>query len=159
MSNIEGKITAAKVIPPRKDFPKPAHISSKSIYAQAAKNPQKFWAEQAKNLVWFKPWKKVLEWKAPYSKWFVGGKLNAAYNCLDRFLGTPTQNKAAIIWEGEPGDSRTLTYKQPHSEGCKFSNGLKGLGVKKGDRVIVYMPMIPELAITVLACARIGAVH
>ncbi|OGR87823.1 MAG: acetate--CoA ligase, partial [Elusimicrobia bacterium RIFCSPLOWO2_01_FULL_60_11] len=148
-----------KIIPPHKDFTRQANMNSKSIYAQAAKDPQKFWAEQAKNLVWSKPWKKVLEWKAPHAKWFTGGKLNASVNCLDRFLGTPTQNKAAIIWEGEPGDSRTLTYRQLHAEVCKFANVLKGLGVKKGDRVIVYMPMVPELAVTLLSCARIGAVH
>ncbi len=159
MNNIEGKVESRKAIQPPKKFVKQANITSKKIYEKAAKNPPAFWAEQAKHLSWFKPWKKVLQWKAPYAKWFVGGKINAAYNCLDRFLGTPTQNKAAIIWEGEPGDSRTLTYHQLHAEVCKFANVLKGLGVKKGDRVIVYMPMVPELAITLLSCARIGAVH
>ncbi|MDP6547254.1 MAG: AMP-binding protein, partial [Phycisphaerae bacterium] len=111
---------------------------------------------------WFAPWKKTLQWKPPFAKWFVGGKLNVSYNCLDRHLEGENawrRNKAAIIWEGEPGDSRTLTYGELHREVCKFANVLKGLGVKKGDRVCLYMPMVPELAIAMLACTRIGAPH
>ncbi len=146
-------------IKPDKRFAAQANLSSKNIYSQADKNPQKFWSDAAKSLHWFKPWKKVLEWKAPYAKWFVGGKLNVSYNCLDRFMGTPVQNKAALIWEGEPGDSRTLTYRQLFREVCQFANALKKLGAKKGDRVIIYMPMVPEGAVAMLACARIGAVH
>ena len=102
----------------------------------------------------------VLDWSnAPHAKWFVGGKINASYNCLDRHLDGPRQNKAAIIWEGEPGDTRTLTYQQLHREVCKFANVLKSLGIQKGDRVTIYMPMMPEAAIAMLACARIGATH
>ena len=116
-------------------------------------------------MIWFKPWTKVLEWKEPFAKWFVGGQLNVSYNCLDRHLGTPTANKAALIWEGEPaapgkpGEERTLTYKQLHHEVCRFANVLKRNGIKKGDRVLIYLPMVPEAAIAMLACARIGAVH
>lgn len=106
---------------------------------------------------WFQPWEKVLDWQPPFAQWFVGGKLNIAYNCLDRHLSTWRRNKAALIWEGEPGDSRTLTYAQLHREVCQFANVLKQLGVQKGDCVGIYMPMIPEAAIAMLACARIGA--
>ena len=114
------------------------------------------------NVTWFTPWKKVLDWKPPFAKWFVGGKLNVSYNCLDRHLEGENawrRNKAAIIWEGEPGDTRVLTYGELHREVCKFANVLKARGVKKGDRVALYMPMIPELAIAILACTRIGAPH
>ncbi|MBI3013380.1 MAG: AMP-binding protein, partial [Elusimicrobia bacterium] len=157
--NSGGLFENSQIIQPKPSFTKQANLADKKIYSRARKNLEKFWAEQAKSLVWFKPWKKVLEWKPPYAKWFVGGKINVCYNCVDRFLGTPTQNKAAIIWEGEPGDTQTLTYRQLYTEVCKFANVLKKLGVKKGDRVILYMPMIPELAIALLSCARIGAVH
>ncbi len=156
---IDALLKDDRLFKPPKAFTAGAHIKDQSTYMKAEKNPQAFWAEQAKKLHWFKPWKRVLEWDAPNAKWFVGGKLNAAYNCLDRFIGTPTQNKAAILWEGEPGDTQTLTYKQLHREVCKFGNVLKNLGVKKGDRVIIYMPMVPEIVIAVLSCARIGAVH
>src|SRR5262249_55501333 len=115
--------------------------------------------EQAKSLAWARPWSKVLEWNEPFAKWFVGGQLNVSANCLDRHLTGPRRNKAAIVWEGEPGDSRTLTYEQLHREVCKFANVLKGQGIKAGDRVTIYMPMVPELAIAMLACARIGATH
>ena len=157
--NIDAVIDHSHVFKPHKDFTAKAVVRDKAVYALARKDPEKFWARQAKRLHWFKPWDKVLDWNPPYPKWFVNGKLNASYNCLDRFLNTPTQNKAAIIWEGEPGDSRTLTYRQLYTETCKFANVLKSLGVKKGDRVAVYMPMIPELPIALLACARIGAIH
>src|SRR5262249_46036026 len=110
-------------------------------------------------LHWFRKWKKVLQWNPPFAKWFVGGTLNISYNCLDRHLTGWRKNKAALIWEGEPGESRTLTYQQLHREVCRFANVLKSLGVEKGDRVAIYMPMIPELAIAMLACARIGAAH
>ena len=129
----------------------------------ARKNPERFWAKMAKeHISWFTPWKKVLDWKPPFAKWFVGGKLNVSYNCLDRHLegeNSWRRNKAAIIWEGEPGDSRVITYAELHREVCQFANVMKGLGVKKGDRVALYMPMIPELAIAMLACTRIGATH
>jgi acetyl-CoA synthetase len=162
--------TEKRVFPPPKEFSKAAHIKSltqyRKLYNESIKSPEKFWGKQAKNeLVWFKPWKKVLQWKEPFAKWFVGGQLNVSYNCLDRHLGTATANKAAIIWEGEPaaagkaGEERTITYKQLHREVCLFGNVLKRNGVKKGDRVLIYLPMVPEAAIAMLACARIGAVH
>ena len=159
-----------RVFPPAKSFSAKAHVKSmaeyRKLYNESIKAPEKFWGKQAKNeLVWFTPWKKVLQWKAPFAKWFVGGKLNVSYNCLDRHLNTPTANKAAIIWEGEPagagipGEERTLTYKQLHREVCRFANVLKCNGCKKGDRVIIYLPMVPEAAIAMLACARIGVIH
>ena len=130
------------------------------VYAKAKADPAAFWAELAQQeLDWFEPWKTVLDWQPPMAKWFTGGKLNISHNCLDRHLTTWRKNKAALIWEGEPGDSRTLTYAQLHREVCQMSNVLKDLGVEKGDRVGIYMPMIPEAAIAMLACARIGAPH
>jgi len=138
----------------------------RQLYNESIRSPEKFWARQAKQeLVWFKPWKKVLQWKEPFAQWFAGGQLNVSYNCLDRHLDTPVANKAALIWEGEPaaagkpGEERTLTYRQLHREVCLFANVLKRQGLKKGDRVLIYLPMVPEAAIAMLACARIGAVH
>ncbi|HIE64320.1 MAG: acetate--CoA ligase [Nitrospira sp.] len=152
-----------RLFKPNKEFSRQAHIKSlreyERLYRKADKDPETFWGELAKELHWFKPWKKVLQWKPPFAKWFVGGKINVAYNCLDRHLEGWRKNKAAIIWEGEPGDSRTLTYQDLHREVCKFANVMKQEGVVKGDRVAIYMPMIPELAIAMLACARIGATH
>src|SRR6266702_2045183 len=159
-----------RVFKPRKEFAETAHISSlaqyRKLYNQSVKAPEKFWANQARNeLVWFKPWKKVLQWKEPFAKWFVGGRLNVSYNCLDKWLDTPTANRAALIWEGEPatdgkpGEERVLTYKQLYREVCRFANVLKRNGIGKGDRIIIYLPMVPEAAIAMLACARIGAVH
>ena len=144
-------------------LPRTASVKSfeeyERLYAEAAADPEAFWAKQAEDLHWFKKWDTVLEWNEPFAKWFVGGKLNISYNCLDRHLDTWRKNKAAIIWEGEPGDVRTLTYLQLHRQVSKFANVLKKLGVVKGDRVALYMPLIPELAIAMLACARIGATH
>ena len=168
--NITSFSNETRVFPPSKEFSKRAHIKSLAHYHKLHKEsiqaPERFWAKQAKNeLVWFAPWKKVLQWKAPDAKWFVGGKLNVSHNCLDRWLNTPTANKAAIIWEGEPatdgkpGEERVLTYRQLHREVCRFANVLKRNGIKKGDRIIIYLPMIPEAAIAMLACTRIGAVH
>ena len=159
-----------RVFKPAKDFSARAHIKSfaqyKKLYNESIKSPDKFWGREAKNeLVWFKPWKKVLDWKPPFAKWFVGGQLNVSHNCLDKWLGTATANKAAIIWEGEPaapgkpGEERTLTYKQLHHEVCLFANVLKKHGIKKGDRVLIYLPMVVEAAVAMLACTRIGAVH
>jgi acetyl-CoA synthetase len=147
-----------------RDFQAQANIGSfaryRKLYAESVNAPEKFWAEQAaEHLLWRSKWKKVLQWKAPHAKWFVGGKLNVAENCLDRHLGTPRENKAAIVFEGEPGDQRTLTYKQLHQEVCRCANALESLGLRKGDRVAIYMPMVPEAAVAMLACARIGAVH
>jgi len=132
----------------------------KSLHRESVQNPNKFWGRMAKQeLAWFQEPKKVLEWKVPFAKWFGGGRLNLSHNCLDRHLDGPRRHKAAIVFEGEPGDVRVLTYQQLHDEVCRFAHALKGEGVKKGDRVMIYLPMVPEAAIAMLACARIGAVH
>src|ERR1700693_172809 len=162
--DIESTLKEKRVFKPSAAFSKSAHIKSlkayQSLYKESVKNPEKFWAKLAKEeLEWFSPWKTVLKWKEPFAQWFVGGKLNISSNCLDRHVKTWRKNKAAIIWEGEPGDSRTLTYQDLYREVCKFANVLKSIGIKKGDRVAIYMPMIPELAIAMLGCARIGATH
>ncbi|HTB96499.1 MAG TPA: acetate--CoA ligase [Terracidiphilus sp.] len=152
-----------RVFPPPPEFSQKAHIKSleeyETLYKQSIEDPEKFWSGVAQELHWFKPWDKVLEWNLPSAKWFVGGKLNLSYNCLDRHLEGPRAGKTAIIWEGEPGEIRRLTYAELHAEVQKFANALKALGIKKGDRIAVYMGMTPELAIALLACARIGAVH
>ncbi len=148
-----------RVFRPDRAFRRRAHVRDLAVYARARRNPEAFWASCAREIVWFKPWKKVLSWNPPHARWFTGGRLNASFNCLDRHLGTAVRNRAAILWEGEPGDERTLTYAQLHRETCRFANVLKELGVRRGDRVTLYMPLIPELAIAMLACARIGAVH
>ena len=157
-------MSETELFPPPKAFSKRAHIKSRkeyeAIYRQSVKNPSKFWAEKAKQLHWFKKWKRVFRYtKKPFVKWFEGGKINVSYNCLDRHLSTARKNKAALIWEGEPGDSRTYTYQELHLEVCRFSNVLKKHRIKKGDRVCIYLPMIPQLAIAMLACTRIGAIH
>jgi acetyl-CoA synthetase len=169
-TSIESVLQENRVFHPPKEFVKQAKLKSlaqyRKLYRESIASPDKFWAKQAKNeLIWFKPWKKVLQWKEPFAQWFTGGKLNVTFNCLDRHLGTATANKAALIWEGEPatpgkaGEERTLTYKQLHHEVCRFANVLKRQGVGPGDRVLIYLPMVPEAAISMLACARIGAVH
>jgi acetyl-CoA synthetase len=147
-----------KFVPP-KEFAKRANANRASLYKEAARNPVTYWERWARELHWFKPWKTVLQWKLPYAKWFVGGKLNVSYNCLDRYIDTSRRTKAALIWEGEPGDSRTYTYWDLYREVNRFAAALKKHGVKKGDRVTIYMPMVPELPIAMLACARIGAPH
>jgi acetyl-CoA synthetase len=161
--DIQSVLHETRSFPPPAEFTRQANISSEAQYQQmwerAKDDPAGFWGELAQNLHWFKKWDHVLQGQMPDTKWFVGGKINASYNCLDRHLTTWRKNKAAIIWEGEPGDSRTLTYQDLHREVCKFANVLKKLGVTTGDRVTLYMPMIPELAIAMLACARIGATH
>jgi len=163
MSNIESHLVEKRVFKPAKEFSKKAHIGSlaeyKKLYAESIKSPEKFWGKQASLLTWQQKWSKVLEWKSPFAKWFVGGKLNVSENCIDRHLTGPRRNKAAIIWEGEPGEKRTITYQQLHREVCVFANILKRNGAKKGDRVLLYLPHIPEAAIAMLACARIGAIH
>jgi acetyl-CoA synthetase len=154
---------AGRTFKPSAAFVKQAHVKSlaeyRKLYAESIKSPQKFWARMAKELHWFKPWKKLLEWNEPFAKWFIGGQINLSYNCLDRHLDGPRRNKAAIIWEGEPGEERVLTYTDLHREVCRFANVLKRNGIVKGDRIIIYMPMVPEAAIAMLACARIGATH
>jgi acetyl-CoA synthetase len=161
--NIESHLVEKRVFKPPRNFSRTARIKSlgqyRKMYRESMRQPAKFWAREAGELVWRAKWKKVLEWKAPFGKWFVGGKLNISENCLDRHLTGPRRNKASIIWEGEPGDRRTLTYQQLHRDVCRFANVLKRNKIKKGDRVIIYLPNIPEAAIAMLACARIGAVH
>jgi len=156
---IEALLQEDRSFAPSGEFRRKALINDPSIYDKAAKDPESFWAGFAKELEWITPWSKVLEWKAPDAKWFVGGKINISANCLDRHVRTARRNQAAFIWEGEPGDRRTLTYFDLYRQVCQFANVLKSLGVKKGDRVALYLPLIPELAISMLACARIGAVH
>jgi acetyl-CoA synthetase len=155
-----------RTFPPSKEFSSRAHIKSlaeyKKLYEKSINDPDAFWGEQAQNLEWFKKWDKVLDYSFGdnlYIKWFQGGKINVAVNCLDRHLNTAKKNKVALLWEGEPGDTRKYTYQELYEEVCKFANVLKKKGVKKGDRVTIYMPMIPELPIALLACARIGAIH
>ena len=168
--NITSMLNEHRVFPPSKDFSAKAHIKSlahyRKLYQESIKSPDKFWGRMAKQeLTWMKPFKKVLQWKLPFAKWFLGGQLNVSANCLDRWLDTSVANKAAIIWEGEPaadgqpGEERTYTYRQLHREVCRFANVLKRNGIKKGDRIIIYLPMVPEAAIAMLACTRIGAVH
>ncbi len=165
--DIDSTLRENRVFPPPADFSAKAHIKSleeyEALYKQSIEDPEKFWAGVARELHWFKPWDKVLEWNLPWAKWFVGGKMNLSYNCLDRHIDGHAlggrANKTALIWEGEPGEIRRLTYAELHTEAQKFANALKSLGIKKGDRVAVYMGMTPELAIALLACARIGAVH
>jgi len=160
---IESVLNENRVFPPPPEFASNALLSNADEYEQlladAAADPVSFWADQAEHLDWFKKWDTVLEWNEPHAKWFVGGTLNISYNCLDRHLSTWRKNKAAIIWEGEPGEIKTLTYQQLHSEVCRFANILKKLGVVSGDRVALYMPLVPALAVAMLACARIGATH
>jgi len=154
----------SRVFKPSAEFKAQANLGSeaayKRLYAESVNSPARFWGRQAKDfLTWRKPFSQTLQWKPPHAKWFTGGMLNAAENCLDRHLGTARENKAAIIFEGEPGDVRTLTYKQLHREVCKFANVLESLGLRKGDRAAIYMPMVPEAAVAMLACARLGVVH
>jgi len=162
-SGIDSVLKEGRVFKPHEGFSEAAHIKNiaqyERIYREASEDPEKFWGRIAGELHWFKPWDKVLEWDAPWAKWFSGGLINLSYNCLDRHVGTWRKNKAALIWEGEPGEVRTLTYQQLLREVCKCANVLKGLGVTKGDRVAIYMGMTPELPIAMLACARIGATH
>lgn len=161
---IESILHENRLFQPSAEFSQKAQIKSlqdyEQLYERAKANPEAFWAELAEQeLHWFQKWDQVLDWQPPFAKWFVNGKINISYNCIDRHLTTWRRNKAALIWEGEPGDSRTLTYAQLHREVCQFANVLKQLGVRKGDVVGIYMPMIPEAAIAMLACARIGAPH
>jgi hypothetical protein len=153
----------ARLFPPPAEFAAKSRIKSlaeyEAMWREAAGDIEKFWSSLAGELHWFEPFTKTLEWNEPFAKWFVGGKTNASYNCLDAHLSTARRNKAAIIWEGEPGEERTLTYQQLHREVCKFATVLKSLGLKKGDVASLYMPLVPELAIAMLACARIGVVH
>jgi acetyl-CoA synthetase len=161
--NIESVLKEKRVFKPSVKFAKMARIGSlkkfQKLYKASLKNPDKFWSKAAEELAWFKRWKQVCVWKPPFAQWFVGGKTNASYNCLDRHIEAGLRNKAALIFEGEPGDVTTLTYGQLHREVCLLANVLKRHGVKSGDRVMIYLPMIPEAVVAMLACSRIGAPH
>ena len=156
---IETLLQEGRRFAPPDSFREKATIRDESVYREAAEDREGFWARMAGELEWMKPWSKVLEWEPPHARWFVGGKLNVSVNCVDRHVRTWRRNKAALIWEGEPGDTRTLTYWDLYREVNRFANVLKKLGVGKGDRVAIYLPMIPELPIAMLACTRVGAVH
>jgi len=148
-----------RTFPPPPEFRARAAVSDEKLYEEAARDPEAFWAKFAAELEWSRRWDRILEWQPPHAKWFVGGTLNASVNCVDRHVRGARRNKAALVWEGEPGDRRTLTYHDLYREVSRFANVMKSLGIKKGDRVSIYLPLIPELAIAMLACARIGAVH
>lgn len=169
-AGIESVLREERVFRPAREFSARAHIKSmaqyRRMYRESIAAPERFWGRHARNeLVWFKPWKRVLQWKEPVARWFDGGQLNVSVNCLDRHLDGAIGNQAAIIWEGEPdsvskpGEERVITYRQLHREVCRFANVLKRNGVQKGDRVLIYLPMVPEAAVAMLACARIGAIH
>jgi acetyl-CoA synthetase len=158
-TEIDDLLREDRTFPPPADFRARAAVSDESLYAEAARDPDAFWAKFAGELEWSRRWDRVLDWQPPHAKWFVGGTLNASVNCIDRHVRGARRNKAALIWEGEPGDRRTLTYHDLYREVSKFANVMKSLGIRKGDRVSIYLPLIPELAIAMLACARIGAVH
>ena len=155
---IEALLQERRTFEPPKEFVEQANADDAAIYDHAAKDPDAWWASQAKRLHWFEKWDRVMEWNAPFHKWFIGGKINAAYNCLDRHLDE-YGDRVAYHWVGEPGEKRTVTYRDLYEETCRLANALKELGVKKGDRVAIYLPMIPELPAAMLACARIGAAH
>ncbi|HEY5441242.1 MAG TPA: acetate--CoA ligase [Gemmatimonadaceae bacterium] len=159
MSDIDVLLQEHRKFEPDAAFRAAAIVSSPDIYAKAAADPEAYWAEQAATLEWSTPWTQVLDWKPPHARWFLNGKLNASVNCLDRHIRTARRNKAALVFEGEPGDRRTLTYWDLYVAVNQFANVLKSLGVRKGDRVAIYLPLIPEVAIAMLACARVGAIH
>ena len=159
MSEIDALLQENRRFPPSDAWRSTAVANDPGVYERAARDPEGFWAALARELEWMKPWDTVLKWDPPYAQWFAGGKLNASVNCIDRHVRTARRNKAALIWEGEPGDRRTLTYWDLYREVNAFANVLKSLGVTRGDRVALYLPLIPELAIAMLACARIGAIH
>jgi acetyl-CoA synthetase len=161
--SITSVLQETRVFPPPPEFAGKAHIASiaqyESLWNRAKDDPEGFWGEHAGVITWHKTWDKVLDWQPPFAKWFVGGTLNASYNCIDRHCAGPNKNKAAIVWEGEPGERRVLRYQDLLRDVCKFANVLKGLGVQRGDVVAIYMPLVPELIVALLACARIGAPH
>jgi len=161
--NISG-MAQPNVYPPAAEFASRAHVRSmedyRELYRRAAEKPEEFWGELAeRELEWFEKWSYVFEWNPPFAKWFVGGKINASYNCVDRHLATHRKNKVAILWEGEPGDQRLISYQELHRLVCRFANVLKSRGLKAGDRAIIYMGMVPEMPVALLACARLGIVH
>src|SRR5256885_1179795 len=159
IDRIETLLDEQRSFPPPEGFRKQAHVSDPGVYEKAKKDREGYWAGWGRRLEWSNPWNKVLEWKPPHAKWFLGGKLNASANCLDRHVTAGRGNKVALIGEGEPGEGRRITYRELLGDVNKFGNVLKGLGVRRGDRVAIYLPMVPEVAVAMLACARIGAVH
>src|ERR1051325_7483438 len=157
-------MSTANFFPPPPEFTAQAHVKGmegyRELYRRASERPEEFWAELAENeLFWFQKWSHVFEWNPPFAKWFAGGKTNISYNCLDRHLTTHRKNKVALLWEGEPGDQRQISYQELHRLVCRFANVLKGRGLKAGDRAIIYMGMVPELPVALLACARLGITH
>src|SRR5438067_9884182 len=159
-SGIDSYLLEDRTFPPPDGFVAKALVQDRAMYERAETDPEGFWADQARELIdWYDQWETVLEWKLPFAKWFIGGTLNVSYNCLDRHVAAGRGDRVAYHWEGEPGDARTLTYAQLLDEVQRFANVLKGLGVQRGDRVAIYMPMIPELPVAMLACTRIGAPH
>src|SRR4051812_46533050 len=157
---IEDYLVEDRSFPPPPGFAEQALVTGPAMYDEAAADPESFWARQAADLVtWSKDWHTVCDWQLPFAQWFLGGELNVAYNCLDRHVEAGRGDKVAFHWEGEPGDTRTITYRDLLEEVSRFANVLKGLGVERGDRVAIYMPMVPELPIAMLACTRIGVAH
>jgi len=156
---LETLLDEQRTFAPPAAFRAAAHVKDRAPYERAQRDREAYWADWARQLEWIRPWDRVLEWNPPHAKWFVGGRLNVSANCLDRHLRGGKADTVALIWEGEPGEVRRLTYRELHGQVCRFANVLKGLGVRKGDRVAIYMPMVPEVAVAMLACARIGAVH
>jgi acetyl-CoA synthetase len=159
MTEIDALLQENRSFPPPPDFVANSVLASADIYAEAAADPEQYWAHQAAQLEWMRTWDKVLEWTPPHAKWFIGAKLNASVSCVDRHAKGARRDKKAFIWEGEPGDTRTLTYGELYVEVTKFANVLKSFGINKGDRVAIYLPLVPEAAIAMLACARVGAIH
>src|SRR5436309_14356583 len=158
-TTIEGLLAEGRVFEPQEAFRSQAVVGDPAVYERAATDYEGFWAEQASRLVWSRPWDRVVDWDPPWVKWFVGGKLNVSHNCLDRHVEDGGGEKVAYYWEGEPGDRRTITYRDLLDDVCRLANGLRSQGVDKGDRVAIYLGMVAELAVSMLACARIGAPH
>src|SRR5918911_103761 len=156
---IENLLSEGRTFPPPEGFKEGALVKDRSLYERAEADFEGFWADEARRLRWSRPWDKVLEWELPFAKWYVGGQLNVADNCLDRHVEAGGGDKVAYYWEGEPGDTRAITYAELLADVQRFANGLRQLGVRKGDRVNIYMGMVPELPVAMLACARIGATH
>ncbi|HEU5183811.1 MAG TPA: AMP-binding protein, partial [Gemmatimonadaceae bacterium] len=159
MSDLDVLLTEERRFPPPESFRRSANVPSEELYDFASRDPESFWAKMADELEWSKRWDRILEWKPPRAKWFLGGKINASVNCVDRHVRGARRNQAALIWEGEPGDRRTLTYWDLYRDVNRFASVLKKLGVRRGDRVAIYLPLIPEVVVAMLACARIGAIH
>jgi acetyl-CoA synthetase len=159
MSDIDVLLHEHRRFPPPDAFRRAAAVRDEALAAAASRDPERFWSDEAARLEWSAPWTQVLDWSPPHAKWFIGGRLNVSVNCLDRHIRAGQGNKAAFIWEGEPGDRRTLTYWELWREVNQFANGLRSLGVQRGDRVAIYLPLVPEAAVAMLACSRIGAIH